>query len=129
MDQQNNPIQPSNIPNYPTASPAPTPVTPPSFGSTAFTPPHHRKVGPIITIFVVILIIVIAIISIFASRINKQDTVPAIQTNTVENTGNNVDQSASATISVQPITNNSDDVQSLQNDLNVSTNGVDEQNF
>jgi uncharacterized protein YpmB len=72
-----------------------------------------KKVGPIIVIFVIIVIIIALALYFFASKSNNQQTP--------------VDNSSVA--AVQPITNTSDDIQSIQNDLNNSTKGIDSQNF
>ncbi len=88
--------------------------------------PEHKKVGPIIATLVIVLVLVIAALYLFASRINQQSAPidAAASTNTAPQ-----QTTASQSQSVQPVTNNSDDIQSIQADLNASTNGVDSQNF
>ena len=81
---------------------------------TASDSKGHKKVGPIIAALVITLVLIIAALYIFASSLNQQ----AVPTDDV-----------TAAASVQPITNNSTDVQSLQNDLDNSTTGLDNQNF
>ena len=83
------------------------------------TPQHaeHKKVGPIISTLVIVLILIMAALYVFASRISQQ-TLPSDALN-----------DSSSTQSVQAVTNNSDDVSSLQNDLKTSTKGLDSQNF
>lgn len=95
------------------------PQQPPvSFQSTPT--PEHKKIGPIIAILVIILVLVIGALYIFASNINKQSApIDSIgQTN------------GSPVVSeVKPITNQADDIDSLEADLNASTKGLDGQNF
>ena len=88
--------------------------------STApMTPPMaHRKVGPIITVLVIVLILIIGALYLFASKTNA----PA-----PENTMTN--DATAASQEVQPVTNTSDDVSSIEADLNASTQGLDQQNF
>lgn len=80
----------------------------------------HKKVGPIIAGSIIVLIVIIAAIYIFASQTGQsgQPTNPESSTNP-----------AAAVESVKPITNTSDDTSSLQNDLNQSTSGLDNQNI
>ena len=111
MDQNNQ--QPMNSPI------APMPSMP-----QAPAPHAHKKVGPIIGTLVIILILVIAALYIFASHVNQQ----ALPTD-ASTQGASASQASADQQSVQPVTNKADDVQSLQADLNASTNGVDNQNF
>ncbi|MFA6601302.1 MAG: hypothetical protein WCT02_00340 [Candidatus Paceibacterota bacterium] len=105
---------PTNIPNLPVSS------------------HEHGKIGPIIATLIVIIVIVIAAIYIFASR---STVIPEITDTVSSNQTNNVVQTpaaaptTSAAPTIAPLTNKSDDLQSLQNDLNTSTEGVDSQNF
>lgn len=85
---------------------------------------EHRKVGPIVAILVIIIVLVAAAIYLFASRTNKE---PATDMANQATQGQTQDQQASA--SVTPVTNSSDDVGSIEADLNASVNGLDEQNF
>jgi len=75
------------------------------------TPVQHKKIGPIIGILVIVIILIVAALYLFGSKVNN-----------IESVSNNSQ-------SVQPITNNSDDVSSLQADLDASTDGLDNQNF
>jgi len=75
---------------------------------------EHKNVGPIITVLIVILIIIIAALYIFASKVNQEP---------------GLGDSSSNTESVQPVTNVDDDVSSISTDLEMSTDGLDEQNF
>ena len=93
----------------------PTPLAP--------MPAEHKKIGPIIAILIIVLILVIGALYLFASRINQQQ---APVNTSVANTSA---QTSASTQSVQPVTNTSDDVNALQADLNVSTAGLDNQNF
>jgi len=99
-----------------------SPLTP---NTSAIDPNGHKKVGPIIATLVIVLILIIAALYVFASRLNQQ-AVP-----TDESTAPTVDNNYATTTStqVQPVSSKADDVKSLQADLNVSTYGVDSQNF
>ena len=77
---------------------------------------EQKKIGPIISTLIIVLILIMAALYIFASQVTQQ-TLP---------TDDSTDASSTT---VQPITNNSDDVQSMQNDLNASTQGLNSQNF
>lgn len=84
---------------------------------------EHKKIGPIVAILVIVLVLVVAALYLFASKINKQTVTPPVTSATPT-------QSTAATIeSVQAVTNTADDVDSLQKDLETSTNGLDNQNF
>jgi len=74
------------------------------------SPIGNKKVGPTIAILLIVLVLIIAALYIFAARMNQ----PAIPTD------NSVPAAAAA---------NTNDVSSLSNDLNASTNGLDNQNF
>lgn len=86
--------------------------------------PEHKKVGPIIAILIIILVLIIGALYLFASRIN-QEQVPADSTVAASSASN----STLSDTSVQAVTNTSDDVGSLEADLNASTKGLDGQNF
>jgi len=78
-----------------------------------------KKVGPIIMGSIVVLVIIAVGIYFFATRTDR-DNMPAPTNQT----------GASTTVqTVKPITNTADDPQSLQNDLNNSTTGLDSQTF
>ena len=79
------------------------------------TSENKKNIGPIIATLVIVLILIIGALYIFASHISQQ-TLPADALNT-------------STTTVQVITNKSDDVNSLQNDLNSSIDGLNKQNF
>jgi hypothetical protein len=105
------------------------PPTIPPINSSSYSPMNsngHKKVGPIVAILIIVLVLIIAALYLFASRINQQ-TLPVNTPITDMSLPN--DNEATVTQSVQSITNTSDDVQSLQDDLNTSTNGLDTQNF
>jgi hypothetical protein len=78
----------------------------------------QKKVGPIIATLIIVLILIIAALYMFASRLNQQ----AVPTDDMTDLG-------TTTQTVQPITGKSDDINSIQTDLNASTNGVDQQNL
>lgn len=78
----------------------------------------NKKVGPIISTLVIVLILIIAALYIFASKVSQRTATDQM-----------TDQPAATSTTVTPVTNNSDDLNSIQSDLNVSTNGVDNQNF
>lgn len=92
--------------NQPIAN-ATQPMTPPVME----TP--HKKSGPMIAGLAVILIIIIGALYMFAAR-SQAPVIP-----TEENTSTEV----------QSVTNTSDDVSSLEADLNTSVSGIDSQNF
>ena len=108
-------------------APAPAPVT---TSMPAATSSEHKKVGPIIAILVIVIVLIAAAIYLFASRVNKEQPVPSTTAMTNDTTPNDVpDNSAAVQQSVAPVTNTSDDVNTIQADLNASTNGLDGQNF
>jgi|GEM_PF-3874119 len=82
-------------------------MTPPLMETT------NKKSGAMIAGLVVILIIIIGSLYMFASR----SQAPVIPTEETANT------------EVQPVTNTSDDVSSLETDLDTSVSGLDSQNF
>lgn len=84
-----------------------------------------KRVGPIIVALIIVLLLVIAALYIFASRIEQQ-TVPTSDTATAANT---VNENQATIKMVTPVTNTADDLNSLQNDLDASMEGVDVQAF
>lgn len=95
-----------NNQNQPTAAPV--------------TTPEHKKIGPIIAILTIVLVLIIAALYLFAASLNKPPIdadmgTPASMTTEVQ--------------SVAPVTNTSDDVTSIEADLNASTDGLDSSNF
>jgi len=118
MDSQNNNQQNNN----PLLAKEPI-LTPNSPSTTSQKTP--KKVGPIIATFIVIVIVIAAILYFMGSNSNKQAPMPTINSALATQ---QADVSQAST-SVQPITNTADDVQSLQDDLNNSTAGIDSQNF
>ena len=120
------------------------PVVPPSFPS-ANVPDHnvlngnnHKKVGPIVVALIVVIIIVIIALFVLASNVNK-GVMPVDQSSSAANINTNATitnpnatpseqiTAPAAAPAVQPVTGTSDDLNSLQSDLNASTNGVDAQ--
>jgi len=138
MEPQNQPIandQPIMPPAMPSTMPTsmppavpPTPIVMPPIEGSAKN--GDKKVGPIIATLVIVLILIIAALYLFASRINQ----PAIPDDNTVSAGNLdgtaiVNNDSQAPAAVQPTTSTSTDIRSLQNDLNNSTNGLDNQNF
>ena len=79
-----------------------------------------KKVGPIIATLIIVLILIIAALYMFASRLNQQQAL---------NGDGTMGLNDATTTQVQPVTNKSDDVNSIQADLNTSTKGLDAQNY
>lgn len=73
-----------------------------------------KKIGPIVVVLAVVLILIIGALYLFASGINKTPTL---------------EQEADVQEIVQPITNTSDEVQTLDADLNAAIEGIDVQTF
>lgn len=101
----------------------PSPLSTPDTGGNG-----HKKVGPIIATLVIVIILIIAALYVFASHVNQQ-AIPTDNSTAQTDNANNTAPAPSSTSTVQAVTNTSTDVQSLQNDLNASTQGVDSQNF
>ena len=122
MNPNEQPMVTNNVP----------PVTP-TINTPSYSPVNnnHKKVGPIIAILVIVLVLIIAALYLFASRINQQTTPINTENPPVTKTviSNNEAAATTATQSVPIITNTSDDLQSMQNDLDASMNGLDNQNF
>ena len=115
MDQQNqfNPV------NNTVTSNDKMPIN--GFDNTPTSPDNHKKVGPIITALVVVLLLIIGALYILASKVNQQP-VPENITSTDET-------STTSTQEVTPISGTTDDIGSLQSDLNASITGVDAQSI
>jgi len=112
------------------------PVVPSMSTSPAdtFVPTQHKKVGPIVAILVIVLVLVMAALYLFASRLNTNAPATSVVSNTITTAPAatetaNVNQLVTPTPSVAPITNTADDPQSLSNDLNSATQGLDNQSF
>lgn len=103
-----------------------TQQSPVSFQSTPT--PEHKKIGPIIAVLVIILVLVIGALYIFASSVNKQ-SVPVDNTIATDTSDPAQADNTTPAPEVKPITNQADDVSSLEADLNASTKGLDGQNF
>jgi hypothetical protein len=84
----------------------------------------EKKVGPIIATLIIVLVLIIVALYLFAARINQ----PAIPDDNSTAAGGAA-ETVTADQSVQPVVGTSTDLQSLQNDLNQSTTGLDNQNF
>lgn len=81
-----------------------------------------KKVGPIVATLVIVLVLIFAALYLFAAKVTEHNANDQITDPTVSSMATDTD-------TVQPVTNTSDDLQSIQSDLNGSTNGVDQQNF
>ena len=106
------------------------PIIPPADSpSPAKGPNVDKKVGPIIATLVIVLILIIAALYLFASRINQPAIPDDNDVTAGDLDGKVATTTAASTTTVQPVTNTSTDVKSLQSDLNDSTKGLDNQNF
>ncbi|MGC9605337.1 MAG: hypothetical protein ABSF56_01060 [Minisyncoccia bacterium] len=85
----------------------------------------EKRVGPIIATLIIVLVLIIVALYLFASRINQ----PAVPEDNSTAAGNDNSGAVAADQSVQPVVGTSTDLDSLQNDLNKSTTGLDNQNF
>ncbi len=79
------------------------------------TPQGEKKVGPIVATLIIVLILIIAALYLFASKINQPDTA--------------AENSLAAGVQASDTTMSQEDVQSLQDDLDSATTGLDQQNF
>jgi hypothetical protein len=86
--------------------------TTPSYQSS---PTSEKKIGPIVGILVLVLVLVAAAIYLFGNRATSDVAAP--------------EDTSAASTEVQPVTNNSDEVNDLETDLNASVYGLDDQNF
>jgi hypothetical protein len=77
----------------------------------------EKKVGPIVATLIIVLVLIIAALYLFASKVSQ----PAVPTDTTAATNDSTLPAATP--------NSADDINSLQNDLDNSTNGLDNQNF
>jgi hypothetical protein len=85
--------------------------------------PNTKKVGPMIALFVVIIVIVAVAIYLFATKPGSgkpADFLPVARNSQGDN---------ATTLNVPTVANTSDDLQSIANDLEISTAGVDSQTF
>lgn len=83
---------------------------------------ERKQVGPIIVTLVVVLVLIIAGLYIFASQLNREP-VPDAESDAV------AAQNPAAAQSVPEVFSTADDPQSIQNDLDRSTSGLEGQNF
>ncbi len=118
MDSQLNQSSPTSIP----------PISPVNNGGSSAIGNGHKKVGPIIATLVIVLILIIAALYVFASRINQQ-AIPYDNTTADQSSATDQSTTPPSPQTIKPVTGKSDNVTSLQSDLNASTNGVDSQNF
>jgi len=89
----------------------------------------QKKVGPIIAIFVIVVVVILLGLYLFSSNTNNQQPVDGSSVAAQEQSLANQQPAQESQPAVTPITNTNDDLQSIQNDLNNSTTGIDEQNF
>ncbi len=99
-------------------------------------PPHHKKVGPIVAILVLVLVMVMAGLYFFASQLNNAQTPTTDASNNAsanqivfQQNVQPAENTAVVSPSVTPITNTDNDPQSLANDLNAATNSLGSQSF
>lgn len=80
----------------------------------AVAPQGEKKVGPIVATLIIVLILIIAALYLFASKINQPETA--------------AEDSLAAGVQASD-TMSQEDIQSLQDDLDSATTGLDQQNF
>jgi len=129
MDQQNQAPYYPNQNNTTFTAPNQNPSSPINNSSV----PKPRKFGPVIAISIIILVIIVIAIYLFASQITisspTQDNI-----NTGANTLSAIPDQNNTTVdsapeTIEPISNNADDLNSLQKDLDSSIQGIDTQNI
>ncbi len=94
--------------------------------------PHHKAKLMIIVLIILILVVAAVLYAVISQSYSEPEPIATIPMNSAasHNTNTTIDSSyATTTPAVTPITGKSDDIQSLQNDLNNATNGVEEQNL
>ena len=116
MDQHNQPT-PSN-----------TPSNPENLNTPSSTPLQNtnKKVGPIVAVLVVVIIIVIIALFAISSNVSKPAYTGGVVNRNIPVQVNNVTAPAPE---VKSVTGTSDDLNSLQADLNASVEGVDAQSI
>ncbi|MFA6554405.1 MAG: hypothetical protein WCS89_02740 [Candidatus Paceibacterota bacterium] len=135
--QPSTPVQPFTAPapirpSTPIQQPTPTNTVPPIYtannGNVVKNTP--KKVGPIVAGLVVIIILIVVALYILASRVNQQST--PVDNTTAINDLISTDTTPVVTetpAEIKPVTGTSDDLQSLQADLDTSIEGVDAQSI
>lgn len=112
-------MDPQNIPqNYQMPPNEPQPIAP--------IATSQKKIGPIIAIAIAVVVIIAIAIYMFSSRYTVVN--PEAQTTETGANVNNVIIEQNTIVpeaTVAPITNTKDDIDSLQNDLNSSINGLE----
>ena len=106
-------------------NPSVPPITP-SLDTSG--PTNNKKMGPIVATLIIVLVLIIGILFMIASRLNKNTTPidsASVANSPILNTDNNVEPQTN----IEPISDTSDDLQSIQNDLDKSISGIDEQNI
>jgi len=74
----------------------------------------EKKVGPIVATLIIVFILIIVALYLFATQINQQTP--------------EVDSSLAAQVTI-PASTTVEEINSLENDLNSATSGLDGQNF
>ena len=88
-----------------------------------------KKVGPIVAIFAIVVIILAVVIYLAVSGSNKYAPTQEINTSLAQGAATVQSQNLPVDSQAKVITSTDDDLQSIQNDLNSSTRGLDSQNF
>ncbi|OHA31147.1 MAG: hypothetical protein A3B11_00390 [Candidatus Taylorbacteria bacterium RIFCSPLOWO2_01_FULL_44_26] len=121
----------NNSNNQPPQTVSNTTFTPPT--SSSFGPSPNgsdetgsKKIGPVIAILIIVLVLVIAALYLFASRVNDRSS----QTENITNDEySGIMTSSQTSVSVEPVTNTSDDPDNIQADLYRSDQGLNDSNF
>ena len=125
MDQQNQTAFPN--PNEPIQSPVN-----PNIYQNNLTDSNSRKFGPIIVITIIILIIIAVGIYLFSSQISANSTVQnniAVEQTTPMTTPAIIPDQTITPEVITPISNTDDGIDSLQKDLEMSIDGIEEQSI
>ena len=95
--------------------------------STPVTASHdHKKFGPILAVLVLVLVLIAGALYMFGSSMNKDG---GAATNTPSNSADAEAEAIISSQSVPVVTGTQDDPQSLADDLDTATAGLDEQGF
>jgi len=127
--QQNDPINTIPTNNIPPVNNFPPVSVPP----VNFTPVNgHGKIGPIIVTLVIVILVVIGLLYVFAPKSSPSTENSNTQQMTTDDQTPAVDTSQSLIPETQPSTiqsidNKADDLQSIQDDLNMSIEGLESQ--
>ncbi|MCX6786206.1 MAG: hypothetical protein NTU85_00015 [Candidatus Kaiserbacteria bacterium] len=94
--------------------------------------PHHKAKLMVIVLIILILVVAAVLYAAISQTYSEPEPIVTIPMDSAasHNTNTTIDSSyATTTPAIAPITGKSDDIQSLQNDLNDATNGVDSQSI